>query len=404
MRFLKIIPALSALALAVLFAGSVCSQTTSSPYVGDAGNLPAVTMNDHAVTLQRSLYPDFYSSHSSSRDLRWVAGNDSAITAFWDTYGDVTLNYLSELSGLLWKEKSFEIYLLRYFPSIGTSDPLMIPVGGIRNGGLTLAAPDGSRMTLNIVFQLARRMLEQAVQPQLGYYHPVASHPLWQAGPYRRDMLAMLLALVTTEKMIGLDSAYAAYQSAFWQQNFPAREVFEQYLLKDWILTPERPLVEWVLAEPRNSALVEASRPPRPPTGPSTGTQRRYIEGLPAEGRLGFSVTFASSNRLVIDKIDVERLAYANGLREGDIIRSVNGQRVRNQKDLIEKILATLDQGGATLQISREGENKTIVMQPMDLGGPADDLEYDEEYLYQDTLPPDTTAVDTSGGLGPDKP
>ena len=37
---------------------------------------------------------------------------------------------LTELSGLDWVEDRFDIYALRYYPSFGGSDPLVIPVGG----------------------------------------------------------------------------------------------------------------------------------------------------------------------------------------------------------------------------------------------------------------------------------
>ncbi|RME27596.1 MAG: hypothetical protein D6800_04850, partial [Candidatus Zixiibacteriota bacterium] len=38
--------------------------------------LPQVTINDRAVNLQRSLYPDYYHSHSARSDMRWVRRHD----------------------------------------------------------------------------------------------------------------------------------------------------------------------------------------------------------------------------------------------------------------------------------------------------------------------------------------
>jgi hypothetical protein len=397
------------LAAAVIIAAVVgpvetAAQTTNdySPYMGGAIEVPLVTIDDRSVELQRSLYPDYYLTHSSRSDIRWAAVNDSALTNFWQQNDTLILSTLSELAGMPWAESEFSIYLVRYYPGIGTSEPVIMPLGGIRRGGLVEAAPMDSRMTLNLIFQLSRRMLAQAVQPEHNYYHPIADHPLMQQTPYRRDLLAMLLALVTSQRVIGLDSTYAAYQSAFWQRHFPGREIFEQYLLKEWILSPERPLAQWIIEEPSSSKLVTVTRTPRRTRSTQETGPTKFIEGLPLKGELGFSVAYDASGRMYVDKIDPERLAYASGLREGDIIRSVNGERVRNQKDLIEKILATLETGGATLQVVREGQSETVLIQPMELAYPDEQLYWEEfqDSTYNDSIEmneqmPDTTQPDT---------
>jgi hypothetical protein len=362
------------LALALLAPGTQ-AQEYHSPFTGYSDELPNVSLNSRAVALQKSLYPEYYNNHSALRDMRWVARHDSAAAEFFEVKKSLILKTLSELSGLSWQEREFDVYLLRYYTTAGNGDPLIIPVGGIRRGHLTESTPDGSRMQLNLIYQLARRMLAQCVNPERDYYHPIADHPLMQPGAYRRDNLAMLLALVTAERVIGLDSTYTAYQSAFWKQRHPGREVFEQYLLNEWILSPERPLAQWVVEEPYGSRLVTITRPPRRSRTSSTGQALEYIEGLPLKGQLGFSVTVNPSNKLVVDKIDLERVAFACGLRESDIVRQVNGERVRSHKDMIEKILATFDAGGATLQVVREEENMTILLQPVDLG-------YDDEHYF----------------------
>ncbi len=363
-----------------------------SPYTGYADALPSVNLNSRSVAYQQSLYPDYYASHSALRDLRWVARNDSLLVEFFKQNDTLILQTLSDLSGLTWQEESFDIYLLRYYPTAGNPDPLTIPIGGIRRGHLTEASPDGARLRLDLIYQMARRMLAQCVSPENDYYHPVADHPLMQQGVYRRENLAMLLALVTAEQVIGLDSTYIAYQSSFWKQRHPGREVFEQYLLNDWILNAERPLVQWVMEEPYGSTLVSITRPPRKSRTTSSGRALEYIEGLPLKGQLGFSITVDAANKLLVDKIDLERVAFACGLRESDIIRQVNGVRVRSHRDMIEKILETFNDGGATLQIVREKENTTVLLQPIDLG-------YDEEHFFWidgDSVFYDTTLSDTT--------
>ncbi|MBD3402305.1 PDZ domain-containing protein, partial [candidate division GN15 bacterium] len=259
----------------------------------------------------------------------------------------------------------------------GEGNPVILPLGGIRTGDLIEAPPSGARLQFGLIFQMAKRMLAQSYRPDDGVYLSIADHPLMRHGPYRRDNLAMLLAMVTAEQVIGLDSTFDAYQSAYWKKRHAGREIFEQYLLKEWILTPERPLATWIAEEPYGSRLVAMTRPPRRSRTDET-SGRQYVEGLPTKGRLGFSVRTDDRGRLVVDKIDVGRLAYASGLMEGDVIRQVDGRRVSSHRELIARILEGLQGLGATLSIQREGQPMTVVIQPLELSP------YDEEYFWDD--------------------
>jgi S1-C subfamily serine protease len=90
-----------------------------------------------------------------------------------------------------------------------------------------------------------------------------------------------------------------------------------------------------------------------------------------------------------VDTIDVYRLAYACGLRIGDRIRSVNGYRVRTHRQLVERILEMLNDGGATLRILRDEGIESVVLRPIDLYHQEIEL-YPLDSLYIDTLPPDS--------------
>jgi len=68
-----------------------------------------------------------------------------------------------------------------------------------------------------------------------------------------------------------------------------------------------------------------------------------------------------------VTQIDSTRLAYACGLRVGDIIRTIRGKRPSTHKEVVEYILESLDRGGATMLVQRNGEDKTVLIQPHDL-------------------------------------
>ncbi len=357
--------------------------------------IPKVGINDRSVTLQESLYPKYYAHHSASRDMRWVQRNDSLLRAFWEEKGDTVLHILTELSGIEWYEGEFDIYLVRFYPTLGSPDPLILPLGGMKNGELIEAAPSDGNLIFNLVYQLAHRMLAQTVQPEDSVYLRIADHPLMRPSSLRRDNLALLLTLSVCQNIMGIDSTEEIYQSAFWVAHTPGRKIFEEYFRNKWVLTLDHTLADWIAEEPYGSPLVVATRPPRPPKKTLHDNAHLFLEGLPLKGRLGFSVKRDESNYLVVDTIDIYRLAYACGLRVGDKIRTVDDYRVRNHRQLVEKILERLKEGeAATLQIVRDKAVETIVIQPMELPDtlyytPSDSTDFRLEDYYRE----DTTAL-----------
>ena len=124
--------------------------------------IPQVRINDRAFSLQRSALPRMYKNRSLTQDIRWVKNNDSTLIAFWESKGDTALHILTEISGIEWVESDFNINLLRYYTSYGCSNPIILPLGGIDNGSFIEAAPEGNRLKLNLIYQLAHRILDQA--------------------------------------------------------------------------------------------------------------------------------------------------------------------------------------------------------------------------------------------------
>ena len=379
------------LLLALLIAGSALAQETYYSIFSYDRFIPRVTVNDHSPSLQSDLLPEIYKTRSVRRDMNWVAKNDTALANFWNFKGDTVLHILTECSGINWQETDFDIYLVRYFPSAGSSDPLIVPLGGIYQNGLLEAVPTDNRMILNLLFQLSKRMLAQSYQPQDNVYLPIASHPLMRPGPYRLDNLAMLLALTTAQNVIGVEAANDAFKSAYFKKMSAGREIFDKYFANRWILTPDHPLVDWVAAEGYNSKLVLVTRTPRRPTGSGVQTKRQFIEGVPLKGQLGFSTRINERGYLVVDQIDTYRLAYACGLRTGDVIRRVDERLARTQKQLITYILEGLNEGGVVLQILRDGQSQEVLVRPIDYLIPFNDPDAEQYWEYEtDSLDQDT--------------
>jgi hypothetical protein len=322
--------------------------------------LPTIAVNDQAVSLQASLYPDFYWGSLVADDMAWVARNDSAIAHFVKELGDSIFIALSDFSGIAWRDKSPELFLLRYYPSLGSANPLVLPLGGIRVGALSEAIPTGAVLQLELIYQLSHRMLLQGLQPDASAYALLSNHPLMQPTPLRRDNLAFLLALAVSDRVLGPDSTYRAYQSPFWKRHLPGREIFDQYLHREWNLSEERPLTRWLAEEVSDSKLVEVTEPVADQYSGPAVSRRPAIEGVSSTGRLGFSLRTGSGGQMIIDRIDTSRTAYRCGLRTGDIIRTVDSKHPKNQKELIELILDQMDSGDAMLAVTRNGKSETV--------------------------------------------
>jgi hypothetical protein len=344
----------------VLILAAVCGAPFGPAILGQPVGLPHVTINNSAGSFQTGIYPDYYRENSISADMRWVAGNDSLIQAFWQTQGDSVLSKLSQLGGINWVETSFPIYLVKYYPSAGESDPLVIPLGGQLRGVAVESPPDRAGQLFNLIYQLSGRMLTQAKLSETANPPQLANHLLFGPGPYRRDNLAMLLTLATAPVFIGAEATLAAYASPYWRARTPGRQVLEEQFQKRWLITPQKPMAQWLKEEPFDSPLVESTRTPSL-TADSTDTVVSSMAGLPSTGVLGVTVK-PVSGRFEIDKIDPARLAYACGLRVGDAISQVDAKRAGTVQELFERMLTGLDKGGSTLTVFRAGKTITVIL------------------------------------------
>lgn len=355
--------------------------------------IPEVKINDYAVSLQKSIYPNVYNSRSVSTDMKWVNENDSALVGFWNQKGDTILHILTELAGIEWVETEFDIYFVRYYPTVGSSDPVILPIGGINNGVVIEAMPDIDKQKLLLIFQLARRMLHQSHQPQENIKLSLAYHPLMQPTAYRFDNMAMLLAIATAYSILGVEPTINISRSLYWKQKFPGEKIFSTYIEPVWMITPDQTLADLIAAEPRRSQLVTMTRTPKLESLTGSYEQRKYIKDLPLKGQFGFTLKYNSANQMIVTNIDTYRLAYACGLRTDDIIRRVDGKVARNFKQVIEMIRERFEEGGSVVTVIREGRTMEVIMQPLEIDYSSDEYYFDE-FNQEDTLYFDSTLID----------
>ncbi len=340
---------------------------SSGPDTSKASDLPGTVINDKAVSLQTSLYPVLYEDSSAALDMRWVSINDTGLIRFWHQNGDSILSALSELSGIVWTDETLTLYLVRYYPSLGSAEPIIIPLNGIKLGPVTEAISRGAVTNFMLIYQLAQRILSEGAAPSSSTAPVLASHPLMTPSPYFRDNLALLLAYSVSQRILGNDSTAIAYNSPTIKKGTPGRELFERYLRGKWVLMVDKPLTLYVSEEKEDSKLLTSAYSLAANPISQTLPKHVSIEGVPEKGQLGFSVRLNNANQLVVDNIDTTRTAYQCGLRKGDIIRTVAGQRVRTHRELMETILDNLE-SGASLQVSRNDRTETIYLRSRSKG------------------------------------
>ena len=371
---------------------TVSAQDTFYSLFSFSYEIPKVTINDQSFDLQQSLFPKMYKNRSLNTDIRWVQENDSLLNSFWEIQGDTILHILTELSGIEWTEKEFDIYLLRYYSAIGSSNPIILPIGGINNGSYTESAPDIQKQKLLLIYQLAKRMLSQANRPGDAEKLSISFHPLMKKSPYRFDNLAMLLAVTTSYSILGVDTTTDVTQSKFWKNKFRGRKIFKEYFERDWILTPEKTLSDYIASEPTRSQLVSVTRTPRIKQTDVYTKKRSFVEDLPLKGKFGFAVKLNDAAHPTVTVVDEYRLAYACGLRSDDVIRRIDGRIVRNHKQIVEYLFDKFNDGGSILEIKRMGQSMEIIIQPLEIDYYQDEYYLDEynqdDTMYFDTLNP----------------
>ncbi len=149
---------------------------------------------------------------------------------------------------------------------------------------------------------------------------------------------------------------------------------------------PSTPRATWSASTPRSSrrrAAASASASPSPATWPRPSSQQLKDNGKVARGWLGVQIQPVSQDiadslglkdakGAIVDKAEKDSPAAAAGLKDGDVITSVNGEAVANSHDLARKIAALGPKKEAELTIVRNGSPQTVkVMLGLDVGRPS---------------------------------
>ncbi|RKX30157.1 MAG: hypothetical protein DRP46_06055 [Candidatus Zixiibacteriota bacterium] len=328
-------------------------------------DLPIVYFDADNRLLMKAFYPEYYSSdYLIAREIRWVNRNDSSFIAVWDSLKYDILGLITDYSGIAWQENSIRIGLMKYLRTNLLYDPPCFPLEGIRRDNYIEATPTGMHQLFDLIKLLAGRNLMQYELPG-NENDPISLHPLMEKSAFRFDVLALTLAMACAEQIIPPDSLEEITRSASWKRHNPGWDIYQNHFRFSWVLTPEEPLLFYLSREPYDSPLVGLTRVPRPSRRDiAAQDSRKLIKMSAGGGRLGFSVAKTPTGLLEVIDVDSLGMAYASGLMPGDLIKRVNGEIVRNARDLMGKILDKLDTEGIYMIIVREGRENGLLFIP----------------------------------------
>jgi hypothetical protein len=351
--------------LILILAGSVSAQEpltetgALSPKEIDS-TLPIVRFTSSNYYLIKAFYPDYNPGRSEIGQENMMTNSKAApLLAMWGILGDSILTTIRDLSGIRWVEPGIKVHLLKYFPVSLLYDPAVLPMEGIKEGSAIIAAPSGQHQLLKLIQMLCGRNLLQTEYPQL-MQPEIARHPLMEPGPFRLDVMVMTLAVACAEKFIPADTLKVIFASDEWRRYNPGWEIYRTDFRLQWKLSADRPLVTYLAEVAPNSPLIEITAPLEVDTGTATATEEKS-SAVGGGGRLGLTVSKDPYGLLKVVSIDSTKLAFNGGLRIGDKIRTVNGERVSNARQFTDKMIEGLGATGVFLVIVRNGETKELL-------------------------------------------
>ena len=333
--------------------------------IAQVGDLPEVEMVIDNYDYMISLFADDYSDRRSAlRACSTIAEQSESLKVYWEEQGEAILYYLSYYAGINWVEPEFDIQIVKYYPDFACHNPMTIPLTGKKNGDRIEAVPQGLSHKITLFQQLSRRLLEQVSMPGGSSYYNLSGHPLMQKTPRRFDNLANLLALRTLSDFADVDSILTVFRSSHWKKREAGQEILFDYFWNQWQLSPDSTLASLIAAEPYGSRLVALTRRPAQPRPRRTGWGNHQLQPPPG-GQIGLSVIKDRTGFFRVVEVDTLKLAYLSGLRENDLIRSIEGTAPRNIKQLFSLILEYLPRGAHT-DIVRNDEPDAVIIYPWD--------------------------------------
>lgn len=342
-------------------------DTLRVEFRGSSNSLPRVRFSygsgDYLYALNADLYP---TPGDLKAERRWIKRQAKELDVFWALYGDSVLASLSTYAGTPWKKSPIRIDLVRYLSSWELPTPPTLPLGGRRLVGIIEAGPSGPERLIQLIHLLAHQLLSSASIIE----YPQLNHALMRRSPYHRENMVNLLTLSVAADILHYDAFLKTINSATFARRHPGYDLLFADLWGIWTLSETSPLISYLATEAFDGAIrfkADSSLAARDIQREVAQTEAQ--RGLPSGGQLGLALEKVASGYKVIES-DPEKLAFAYGILEGDVIHSVNGFSSKKLREFYRELLSTYEAGGAELRIRRDNDEFTVMIKLAPIGFP----------------------------------
>lgn len=342
-------------------------DTLNIEFRGSTDSLPRVRFSygdgDYLYALNADLYP---TPGDLKAERRWIKTQARELTVFWRLYGDSVLASLSTYAGVPWKNSPIQIDLVRYLSAWELPAPPTLPLGGRRLAGIIEAGPSGPERLMQLIHLLAHQLLSSVSRIE----YPQLNHALMKRSPYHRENMVNLLALSVAADILHYDAFLKTINSATFARRHLGYDLLFADLWGIWTLSESSPLTGYLATEAFDGAIrfkADSSLAAREIRREVAQTQAQ--RGLPTGGQLGLALEKVASGYKVVES-DPEKLAFAYGILEGDVIHSVNGFSSKRLREFYRELLSTYEAGGAELKIRRDNVEFTVLIRLAPIGFP----------------------------------
>lgn len=298
-------------------------------------------------------------------DVRWAERRAKDLREFYESDGDRLLRLLSDYAGVPWPYEEIPLYVVRYFPTLSIQYPLTLAVGAIRQRGSRQDIPGGDFLILTFAHQITHYLLDPPPEALAADRPRALDHPLLEEGNYRREALVNLVAYRALEDLWGPERLRKAVDEPLWASYNPETALIDS-LQASWTLSRTRPLVSWLGQEGKEGRLVKLAERLESAAGRPQAEEAAAGEGHAPAGlsgnEVGLDLGQTAEGRLFIAFLDPRSPADAAGLRQGDIVLTIEGRRFATITDAMRAVRDAW-QASREVNLSVERQGKEVFFQ-----------------------------------------
>ncbi|MGH7565128.1 MAG: PDZ domain-containing protein [Gemmatimonadota bacterium] len=312
-----------AMALAALSAPGPLPAQPEDPAVpvvrfhfGDAGEL------------LQTAYPDRYGVDGGrlAEDVEWARDHSEEVTGWWESQGMLFLQRLEDLTGLPWRYRQIDVYLVRYWPVISIEHPLVLALDAIRlPGGEETPVPEEEDVrALLLAHQVAHHLLDDPEFVPDEALPAAFDHPLMAPGNYAVEALVNWVVYRALGELWGESRLRAAVTNELWRAYNPNHGFVVDELEPRHRLSRLATLADWLEANPEESEIfrVREAYLEQSTTPVAAIPERERATG----NDYGLDLAATYEGRIFVAYVDEGSPAARSGLVEGDVLLTIEGR------------------------------------------------------------------------------